>query len=65
LTLVKYASPWLNSLRCDCHQFNLASCHYREFHGAGTAKSKNSLPCGVIPLIYLQFALFHPALLAH
>ena len=26
-TPVKYASPLLNSLRCHCHEFNLASCH--------------------------------------
>jgi len=26
ITPVKYATPLLNSLRCHCHEFNLASC---------------------------------------
>ena len=30
---VKYAAPMLNTLRCHLHEFNLASCHYREFNG--------------------------------
>jgi len=33
--MVKSAAPWLNPLRCDCHQFNLAGCDCHQFNLAG------------------------------
>ncbi len=55
VTPVKYASPLLNTLRCHWHEFNLAGCPYREFHGAGgVGENLFNIQCRILNVQFLS-----------